>query len=83
MINEDGKNTKADKLANRAETRKVINSVREELKRSKIEPNSPIKKILLNKCSGPEWPKIELKNFQSGELAALKPGSNPWKTCNA
>jgi len=36
-----------------------------------------MKNRLLKRCSGPECPNIDVKNFQKGELEALKPGSNP------
>jgi hypothetical protein len=77
MINVSGKNTKAERLAKRAEIRKVPISVRDELNLSRIEPKSPMKNRLLKRCSGPECPNIDVKNFQKGELEALKPGSNP------
>ena len=67
----------AEILANKAEVRKVIIRVLEEVNLSKIDPNNPMKNRLLNKCSGPECPNIEVKNFQKGEVEALKPGSNP------
>ena len=71
----------AERFANKAEARKVAIKVLEELIRSRIEPNKPMKNRLLNKCSKLEWPKIEVKNFQKGEVEALKPGSKPVITC--
>lgn len=66
---------KADILAKSAETKNVAIKVFEELNLSRIEPNNPMKKTLLKRCSGPECPIIDVKNFQKGDVEALNPGS--------
>jgi len=50
IIEVSEKNMKAEKLAKTAETRKVARKTLEEVKRSYIEPNKPMKNRLFSRC---------------------------------
>ena len=70
MITEFGKNMNAVRLPTRADRMKVPMKVFPEVISSYIEPKRPRKKRLLKRCSAPECPRKDVKNFHHGDTDA-------------